>query len=306
MSEKLTAVTHNGKFHADEVFATAVLQRLYPNLEVTRSRDQGVIESGNFVYDVGGIYDHKARRYDHHQNGALKREDGLTRSAFGLIWLHYGLEYCDGDEDVWQLIDKRLVRGIDAGDNGERKTIEDLRAPEFGISQMIELFNPIPGSPEEQADVQFALAVGQAAQLLDRLSQRSRAELDSAEQVRARQNQASSPRYALLDRYVAMSECVAEIEGLEYVVFPDEANDTWQVYAIPVPGEPFTQKRPFPEHWAGLRDAELAKVTGIPDALFCHSKRFLAVAKSREGAIRLLEFALADPHESVVWLDAPL
>ncbi len=202
MSEQLTAVTHNGKFHADEVFATAVLRHIYPDLIVRRSRDPEVIESGDFVYDVGGVYDHEARRYDHHQNGALKRQDGLTRSAFGLIWLHYGKEYCEGDEGVWNLIDKRLVRGIDAGDNGESRVVQDPRAPEFDISQVIELLNPIPGKP-------------------------------------------------------------------------------------------FTQKQPFPESWAGLRENELALATGVPDALFCHSKRFLAVAQSREGAIRLLELALA-------------
>lgn len=304
MSEQYVAVTHNGKFHADEVFATAVLKHIYPDLTVRRSRDPKVIESGDFVYDVGGIYDHETKRYDHHQNGALKRQDGLTRSAFGLIWLHYGKEYCDGDDSVWNLIDKRLVRGIDAGDNGESRVVQDPRAPEFDISQVIELLNPIPGKPEEEADTQFSLAVGYAATLLARLVERARAELDAVNEIQAARAESTTPRYAVLDHYVAMSECVAELEGLEYVVFPDEANGMWQVYAVPEPGKPFSQKRPFPESWAGLRDQELAELTGVPDALFCHTKRFLAVAKSREGATRLLEFALAEPHDSVVSLES--
>lgn len=293
MAEQLVAVTHNGKFHADEVFATAVLTKLYPELEVVRSRDPDAMREADFVYDVGGIYDHETRRYDHHQNGALKREDGLTRSAFGLIWLHYGLEYCDGDDGVWELIDKRLVRGIDAGDNGERKSVEDPRALEFGISQMIELYNPIPGSPEEQADTQFALAVGQAAGLLARLHERSKADLESMREIVKARELSTDPRYATLDHLVAMSECVADIEDLEYVLFPEPANNTWQVYAVPLPGEPFVQKHPFPAEWAGLMGDQLSHVTGVSDALFCHSKRFLAVAKSREGALRLLEQSLA-------------
>jgi len=36
----------------------------------------------------------------------------------------------------------------------------------------------------------------------------------------------------------------------------------------------------------------LAKVTGVPDATFCHNGRFLAVAKSKEGALKLAEIAL--------------
>lgn len=293
MTERLVAVTHNGKFHADEVFATAVLSRLHPNLDVVRSRDREVMRGADFVYDVGGVYDHAARRYDHHQNGALKREDGLTRSAFGLIWLHYGLEYCDGDEGVRDLIDKRLVRGIDAGDNGERKSVEDPRAPEFGISQMIELYNPIPGSTEEQADVQFNLAVGQAAALLARLYERAAADLASAREVAEAREISGNSAYAVVDHQVAMSECVADIDGLEYVVFPEPANETWQVYAVPLPDDPFVQKRPFPTEWAGLMNRDLADVTGVSDALFCHSKRFLAVATSREGALGLLEQSLA-------------
>lgn len=288
MSEQYTAVTHNGKFHADEVFATAVLQHLHPELRVVRSRDTHTIETGDFVYDVGGIYDHDKQRYDHHQNGALKREDGLTRSAFGLIWLHYGLEYCAGDEQLWQLIDRRLVRGIDAGDNGESRTVEDPRAHELGVSQIIELFNPLPSNPEEEADVQFRAALGYATSLLARLSERGRVELEAAKQVREAQLQSPSPQYAVLDRYVAMSECISEIEALEYVIFPDEANGTWQVYALPHVGQPFSQKRPFPAAWAGLRDEALTQVTGVADAIFCHSKRFLVVAQSREGAIDLL------------------
>jgi uncharacterized UPF0160 family protein len=34
-------------------------------------------------------------------------------------------------------------------------------------------------------------------------------------------------------------------------------------------------------------------VTGVDDALFCHAKRFLAVASSHDGITRLAELALA-------------
>lgn len=293
MSERFVAVTHNGKFHADEVFATAVLMHLYPELSVIRSRSTTAIESADFVYDVGGAYDHHTKRYDHHQNGALKREDGLTRSAFGLIWLHYGKAYCNNDEAVWNAIDKKLVRGIDAGDNGESRAIRDSRAPEFDISQVIELFNPIPDKYDEIADAQFALAVGYASTILSRLTERIRSELDCADEVHAARSSPTSS-YAIIDHVVLMSEAIAELDGLEYVMFPDDTNNTWQVYAVPEPGAPFTQKRPFPEQWAGLRDEEFSSVAGVQDAIFCHKKRFLVVAGSRAGAQQLLEKALAD------------
>jgi uncharacterized UPF0160 family protein len=48
----------------------------------------------------------------------------------------------------------------------------------------------------------------------------------------------------------------------------------------------------LPEAWAGLRDAELAAVTGVPDAGFCHNGRFIAAVKSYEGARAMVTLAL--------------
>ena len=50
--------THAGKFHADDVFATALLQIVRPDIRITR----GFVVPDDFdgiVYDIGfGIFDH--------------------------------------------------------------------------------------------------------------------------------------------------------------------------------------------------------------------------------------------------------
>ena len=50
--------THAGKFHADDVFATALLQILRPDIRITR----GYVVPEDFdgiVYDIGfGMFDH--------------------------------------------------------------------------------------------------------------------------------------------------------------------------------------------------------------------------------------------------------
>ena len=57
--------THAGKFHADDVFATALLQILRPDIKITR----GFTVPDDFdgiVYDIGfGMFDH------HHGTNAL-------------------------------------------------------------------------------------------------------------------------------------------------------------------------------------------------------------------------------------------
>ena len=59
--------THDGTFHCDEVLGTYMLQLIYPDSEVVRSRDQNVLNTCDIVIDVGGKYDPSKHLYDHHQ-----------------------------------------------------------------------------------------------------------------------------------------------------------------------------------------------------------------------------------------------
>ena len=58
----LTVVTHNGNFHADDVFSIAVLKHLYPSFNLVRTRDKALMDSADIVIDVGGQYDPDAGR----------------------------------------------------------------------------------------------------------------------------------------------------------------------------------------------------------------------------------------------------
>ena len=292
MYNPLRAVTHNSKFHADDVFATVVLRKLYPDMQLTRTRDPDVIASADIAYDLSGMYDHAARRYDHHQRGARKRQDtGITYSAFGLIWDHYGREYCAGDEEVWRRVDDIFVRGIDADDNGELKTHQDAYAPEFTVPQIIRQLNPLSGS-DEVYDEQFEIAVRLATELFERLCRQVKNECDDMRAVRTAQRVSSHQRVAILDHAIVMNSLISTIDQLEYVIFPDGADPIWRLYAVNEPGDRFAIKAPLPQEWAGLRDEDMVKVSGVSDATFCHKNRFLAVAKTRDGAWALLKKAL--------------
>ena len=65
--------THAGKFHADDVFATALLQILRPDIKITR----GFTVPDDFdgiVYDIGfGMF-------DHHQEPRETRANGIPLS----------------------------------------------------------------------------------------------------------------------------------------------------------------------------------------------------------------------------------
>ena len=58
--EEATAITHNGVFHADEVFATALLSMIMEvKLFRTRALSAQDKASDIIMYDVGGVYDIK-------------------------------------------------------------------------------------------------------------------------------------------------------------------------------------------------------------------------------------------------------
>lgn len=117
---KIRAVVHNGKYHADDVFAMAALKILLDpeELIIIRTRDPKIIDEADYVADVGGIYDPKKRRFDHHmREGAGVRENGIPYASFGLVWKEYG-EKIAGSKQAAEYIDRKLVQPIDGPDNG--------------------------------------------------------------------------------------------------------------------------------------------------------------------------------------------
>ena len=76
------------------------------------------------------------------------------------------------------------------------------------------------------------------------------------------------------------------------IVVAPRPDGRWKAEATFLSYSSMERRLKFPESWAGLRDEELQKVTGVPDAIFCHNGLFMVVALSKEGAIRLAEKAL--------------
>ena len=69
-------------------------------------------------------------------------------------------------------------------------------------------------------------------------------------------------------------------------------SDEWRIVAMRLNSNSFENRKNLPKSWAGLRDEKLQKISGVSDAIFCHRGLFLAVAKSKEGAIKLAQIAI--------------
>lgn len=113
--QNATAFTHSGKFHADDVFSSALL--LYLNPEITITRGSRVPEDfDGIVFDIG------RGRYDHHQKDSRVRENGIAYAAFGLLWEELGAEILG--EELADKFDESFVQPLDNNDNtGEKNEL---------------------------------------------------------------------------------------------------------------------------------------------------------------------------------------
>jgi uncharacterized UPF0160 family protein len=85
---------------------------------------------------------------------------------------------------------------------------------------------------------------------------------------------------------------VNEMPDVMFVIYPDSEGDQYQIKTVPVEAGSFTARMDLPEHWAGLRDAELAAASGVADGVFCHLNLFIGGARSFEGAVQMAGLAL--------------
>jgi len=294
-SSFLTVATHSGTFHADDVFACALL-RLAHNDQVVlqRSRDMAVIEAADVVFDVGGIYDPSCRRYDHHMRDKPLRENGEPYSSAGLVWRDFGGQVLSAllpavTESMRNAIQRKihdgLIRDVDLMDNG-------AMTPQVGhFSAVIELFNNTFVETERDENAAFDQAAEMASHVIRRAIAKASAAVMAEDQVAAAAAAASDPRIIVLETRLPWDDAVFELDlsTALYVVRP--AGRDWTCSAIPPERGSFAQRKSLPEAWGGLRDQDLARLTGVQDATFCHPARFVCGAVSREGALRLAELA---------------
>lgn len=284
--------THNGSFHADDVFAVATLLLVYPEAKVIRTRDPEKIEAATIAVDVGTKYDPPKLRFDHHQaGGAGIRANTIPYASFGLVWKEYG-ERITGDHDVAQIIEQKLVMPVDALDNGvevSHSVFDGIRT--YSVSDFFYSFIEETHPSEEYLDDAFAKVVMLAQGAIVREIGHAKCELKDANDVKKLVETAEDPRLIIMDRAMSWQRILIPLPEVLFVVYP-RYGDRWGLEVVPKQFVGFERKKPLPEAWAGKSDKELADITGVADALFCHNKRFLAVAGTKEGALKLAQIAL--------------
>jgi uncharacterized UPF0160 family protein len=289
MNDK-TIATHNGNFHADDVFSIAALKSIFPSFNLIRTRDLAIISQADIVIDVGGEYDPDAGRFDHHQRGgAGERENGIPYSSFGLIWQKYGLEICQGNQDVANAVDAGLVSTIDAIDCGHVEGVSQG----ISLSQTISMFNPT-WEEDSHFDSCFDEAVEFALRVLTRFIASANGGISAKAIVATAIDNAEDSRVIVLEKYTPWKRTVHALsKDALYMIYPSSSGQ-WRIQTVPVEPGSFEDRKSLPIAWAGLSDKALQEVTGIDDAMFCHNGLFIAGAESFESTMKMASIALEE------------
>lgn len=312
---------HAGTFHADDVVAVATLQLALDAqavrvvhesplqdqapqvgvLRVLRTRNTALIGQADLAVDVGMQYDPSRGRFDHHQKGgAGARADGLGTpyAASGLVWRHYGLRAVqevlpnlsqDQAQAVHARIDREFIQPIDACDNGI-----GLGGPSgIQLPALVGQLNPswLQGENDPQLlGHAFEQAVTMVRGMLVACMHAAAAkELAYDEVLKALESEEGG--IVVLARSIPWEETVCRHSATAKFVVHPSASGGYSAYAVPSKPHSFQRRTLFPKAWAGLEFQDLAGVTGVDDAVFCHIARFISVARSLEGAKRLAVLA---------------
>jgi uncharacterized UPF0160 family protein len=238
-------------------------------------------------------------------------------ASAGLVWKEYGARCVstlaaehtgqqlteDTAQQIASAIDADIVQYLDLSDVGAAKS-----APGgYGLSAVISGFNPNWLDEQrmgygDEADAyrlgQFRRAMAVLTDIMINAVRYRVGALLSIEQVRQSELLEDGKVLFLKNSALPWSAIVRkEMPEILFVISHNISEQRYMLHTVPVSPESFTARADLPEPWAGLRDAELAAVTGVPDAGFCHNGRFIAAARSFEGIRAMAKLALQAVQE---------
>ena len=253
------AYTHAGIFHADDVFSTAFLKFLNPNIVIERVFKVPELADDAIAFDIGG------GEFDHHQELEFRDEEKkLPYAAFGKLWRAFGHDIVD---DIgWKMIDKNLVVPIDMHDNGYGKDV----GPNT-MSIFISNFNP-QWDTNEDMNVAFGHAVEAAHMVLQNFFSKANS-IDKAVEIieGKKDDEYYKNKILVLDQYIPWKDIVKEIDGIDviFAVYPSTRGG----YCIESIN---SSKYPLPYKWT----------QEMPEGMtFVHISRFLAAVDTKERAV---------------------
>ena len=289
MSDQIQVVTHDGIFHADEVFACALLCIAYGrnNVGIIRSRDSKVLEvttqnKETWVIDVGNSYDPSMLNFDHHMRDFnITNSFGNKLSSLGMV-VEELLR-----RDFFNEVKESLLKfsnKVDMLDNGVKK-VEDL------------LFLSVLNSYSDNEVINFYAALEVAMTYLRSLINQWKEERTINMRLNDSLGNMTEDGIIYNTDYIPVDERANAIPEAKLVIYKNKQG-TYNIQSVNV-GETkdFSVRCPAPSKWLGLRDNELIRASGGLPLTFCHVGGFLTVTSTDDldEALRVARIIINTP-----------
>jgi uncharacterized UPF0160 family protein len=251
----------------------------------------------DIVVDVGSVYNHQLRRYDHHMTNPPHDERGHLFSSAGLVWYHYNSSYLkaigipktieiendivDIEYLINRIIRNRWIIPIDRGDNG-------LHSGPTPISELVSTMGPIdPEKSREKYNKQFLECVSMVSHVFERAC------FHAVDTIIAKQRLIYGKKEYLEDGKIVCLDIDVKDFGffsgskVHFVIYPVlDHNTGYTFYNIRPIFDTFNRKykTPIPRNLCGITEEEILD-RGIEGVPFIHHSGFMAKAISKEAAI---------------------
>ncbi|KAF9409732.1 hypothetical protein HW555_011022 [Spodoptera exigua] len=316
--------THDGVFHCDEVLACYMLKLLpqYKDAVIVRTRDMAKLKDCDIVVDVGAVFDHEKKKYDHHQRefnetlSSLRPELGdkykIKLSSAGLVYTYYGKEIIKqlvsndvsltpNDLDViYRKVYENIIEEIDAIDNGiPICSGEPSYKIQTNLSRRVGRLNPEWNSKQlinmdevfEKAlllvSEEFLHTVNYYVKVWLPARVYVRESLENRFEIhKSGQIVEFTEKFPWKEHLFDLEEEMNIGHDIKYAIFNDKPN-SWRVQAVPVNPTSFITRKPLHPNWCGIRDEDLSEIAGIEDCIFCHTTGFIGGNKTRDGALKM-------------------
>ena len=264
--ETVQLATHNGQFHADEITAVALLHLFgkvnLSEVNITRTREQRVIEQADIVLDVGGLHDEQSLRFDHHQIV------GGSVSSAGLVWAWIK----KSNSMAYPEIDA-LIKAIDAHDCGLQMM------PDFSFAHIIASYNDRNPFAETLQLIAFNKALAVALSLLESLIEKQQQRLPALKMIeKAAIEIVGTQRVLVLPTYCkGWTEFIngqTKYKHITRVIWYVEQRDEWCIQVPALKENDFTLAH--------------ARLQPDSNAKFVHQSGFFAVYNSKEAIFNML------------------
>ena len=282
--EKTKVVTHAGGFHADELFAIALIKYFVTDdIDLERTRDGTLLskyrdDSSVWVIDVGGEYNEGSLNFDHHQSTFEKAWVGtnILFSSCGLVWDFLKKNGYLKHLTNFQIseFENRLVKRIDAHDNGCGKWTHAVIFKSFNRNI--------------DNDSGFIKALTFAGEYISNT-------------LFYFKNEGKNIRNLYDHKYISNGKVVVVDNEDSFNIIPSIKINTsaevviehkvsegsWSVQGI-------SPNILVPMEWRGVSESELSRITGR-DVFFAHRSGHLVKVKNKDTAIMVAMLMLGEP-----------